>query len=99
METPGDGVDQNCNGVDNCFVATAAFGTPMDPRIDVLRTFRDRVLLATGPGRRFVDLYYAYSPPIAQFIRPRPGLRTIVRIGLGPVIGLATVVLTLIPWA
>ncbi len=92
----GDGIDQNCNGRDGCFVATAAFGTPMHPKIDLLREFRDRVLMKSAPGRRFVDLYYAHSPPVAEFIRARPALRKIVRIGLGPVIGLAALVLAVI---
>jgi len=34
----------------------------------VLRKFRDNVLLQSRPGTAFVDFYYKYSPPIADFI-------------------------------
>lgn len=66
---------------DYCFIATAAYGTPAAEEIDVLREFRDDVLLQCGPGRAFVELYYEYSPPVANFIAEREWLRTAVREG------------------
>jgi len=41
-----------------CFVATAAFGSPMARQVQWLRAFRDRILLSTGVGRGFVNWYY-----------------------------------------
>ena len=66
---------------DYCFIATAAYGTPAAQEIDILRGFRDEVLLECGPGRAFVDFYYANSPPVADFIAEREWLRAVVREG------------------
>ena len=62
-----------------CFIATAAYGTPTATQIDVLREFRDIVLLESIPGSLFVSLYYQFSPPVADFIAGNQLLRTVVR--------------------
>jgi uncharacterized repeat protein (TIGR02543 family) len=62
-----------------CFIATAAYGTPTAEQIDVLREFRDVVLLKSTVGSQFVTLYYQFSPPIADFIAGNELLRTLVR--------------------
>ena len=61
-----------------CFIATAVYGRD-DKVIRYLRAFRDRVLMQNDLGRKFVDLYYEYSPPIAKIILDMPILREIVR--------------------
>jgi hypothetical protein len=62
-----------------CFIATAAYGTPTAEQIDVLREFRDVVLLKSTVGSHFVALYYRLSPPIADFIARSDLSGTLVR--------------------
>ncbi len=62
-----------------CFIATAAYGTPTAKQLDVLREFRDDVLLKSTVGSRLVDFYYRTSPPIADFISKHGVVRTLVR--------------------
>jgi len=74
-------------GGGGCFIATAAFGSYMEPHVRVLRSFRDVCLQTSGPGRAFVRWYYATSPPIADTIRKSETLRAGVRLALIPLIG------------
>ncbi len=69
-----------------CFIATAAFGSPMQPQVELLRKFRNQVLLPSQWGRQFVKFYYQNSPPVAQFISENEFLRAAVRVALWPVI-------------
>jgi hypothetical protein len=62
-----------------CFIATAAYGTPAAEQIDVLREFRDAVLLNNSLGSLFVEMYYRLSPPVADFIAGNEVARTVVR--------------------
>jgi hypothetical protein len=67
-----------------CFIATAAYGTPHADEIDVLREFRDDVLLQSRLGSAFVRAYYRYSPAIASWIckserRQRMTRRLVIR--------------------
>jgi len=74
----------------DCFIATAAFGTGLQGKIDVLRDFRDSVLLQHPAGRAFVNAYYTYGPPVADAVAERPWLKGWVRFFLLPVIGIAS---------
>jgi hypothetical protein len=83
-----------------CFIATAAYGSYLDPHVQVLRDFRDRWLLSditlhvmdhkitipNTPGKAFVCFYYKYSPPIAEFIREHDVLQAVVRWLLTPIV-------------
>lgn len=69
-----------------CFIATAAYGSYLDPNVHVLREFRDNYLLTNAPGRAFVDWYYEYSPPVAEFISQHEIIRFAVRFMLTPVV-------------
>jgi hypothetical protein len=75
-----------------CFIATAAYGTDTAQQLDVLRAFRDQVLLKDPLGSRFVSLYYKTSPPIADYLAQHNLLRTVVREALlDPVVALTRV--------
>jgi hypothetical protein len=76
-----------------CFIATAAYGSYAEGHVITLRSFRDQYLLLHGLGKSVVNLYYRYSPPLADFIREKGHLRSIARMGLSPLVG-ASMVLT-----
>lgn len=73
-------------GGGGCFIATAAFGSYLHPKVQILRDFRDNHLLTNEPGRRFVSLYYNLSPPYADFISRHETLRLLVRLVMTPII-------------
>jgi len=85
-----DGVkdDDDCEIFCNelCFIATAAYGSPMDAHVISLRRFRDQVLMQFGAGRAFVAAYYRFSPPIAEWISSSEPLRAATRAALWPLV-------------
>lgn len=81
-------------GGGGCFIATAAFGTPLEKHVRILREFRDRCLLKTSAGKSFVEFYYEVSPPVAAKISRNEGLRFLTRCGLMPFVGMAYLMVT-----
>jgi len=72
-----------------CFIATAAYGSAMHEDVDTLRDFRDQHLITNSLGGKFVELYYRYSPPAAEFISDKPALRAVMRFLLKPLVWLS----------
>lgn len=71
---------------EGCFIATAAYGSYLDPHVWALRNFRDNVLRQTSWGSWFVNAYYENSPPIAAFIARYDSLRLLTRLLLTPLV-------------
>ena len=69
-----------------CFIATAAYGSPLHPYVQTLRDFRDRYLVSNKLGRKVVDLYYKYSPTAADWIAKHRALKIAVQINLKPLV-------------
>jgi uncharacterized repeat protein (TIGR01451 family) len=69
-----------------CFIATAAFGSPLEPHVRALRQFRDRYLQRTELGRAFIRFYYRHSPPLATVIAQHAWLRFVARMLLTPLV-------------
>jgi hypothetical protein len=81
-------------GGGGCFIATAAFGSPMEHHVQILRDFRDSYLLNYKMGQKFVNFYYQTSPQVADTISESQTLRLLTRWFLMPVIGTAYLTIT-----
>jgi hypothetical protein len=82
-----------------CFIATAAYGSQMEPQVELLRQFRNRVLSKFSLGKQFIRFYYKNSPPLAAFIAEHDTLRSITRGLLWPIILFADISLQWGAWA
>ncbi len=71
----------------NCFIATAAYGTSFNDKLETFREFRFKRLLPHAWGRSFVKAYYHYGPIAARYIQDKPMLRAATRLSLWPAYG------------
>jgi len=73
-----------------CLIATAAYGSELSPQVQLLREIRDNQLMNTESGTAFMsgfnELYYSFSPIIADMERESPIFKEIVKVGLTPMI-------------
>jgi len=81
-----DYYDESYDSSTGCFIATAAFGSTLEPHVVALRQFRDKYLKRTALGRAFIRFYYRQSPPIAAAIARHESLRLLTRILLAPLV-------------
>ncbi len=85
IRTRGRSLAQAPSSTD-CFIATAAWGTPMADEVQWLREFRDKILCKSAWGRGFINLYYFTSPPIAWCLSKTEWGKAIVRWLLQPIV-------------
>jgi hypothetical protein len=71
-----------------CFIATAAYGSPIHPFVRILQEFRDKYLIPSKLGRKLVSFYYEHSPQVAAVIAKHKELRVAVCILLVPAVAL-----------
>ena len=73
-----------------CLIATAAYGSEMSPQVQLLREIRDNQLMNTEAGTAFMsgfnEMYYSFSPTIADMERESPMFKEIVKVGLTPML-------------
>ena len=79
--------DQNGGG---CLIATAAFGSELSPQVQQLRETRDNVVLNTNSGVSFMigfnQLYYSFSPTIADLERENPFFKETIKMIITPML-------------
>ena len=73
-----------------CLIATAAFGSEMAPQVQFLREIRDNTVLQTESGSAFMtgfnQLYYSFSPTIADYERENAAFKETVKIAITPML-------------
>ena len=73
-----------------CLIATATFGSELAPQVQQLRELRDNTIQKTNSGMAFMttfnQVYYSFSPAIADFERENPIFREAVKISLTPLL-------------
>ena len=73
-----------------CLIATATYGSELAPQVQQLRELRDNQLLNTKSGTAFMgtfnDIYYSFSPIIADYERENPLFKETVKIAITPMI-------------
>jgi len=98
FHTPGPGGGEGImSSFGYCFIATASFGSPLHPYVEVLQDFRDTYLMPSEFGRKIVGFYYRYSPFMANIIAKNKALKVMVRINLLPIIVISYATLHLGP--
>ena len=87
QETPTEPPQDNGGG---CLIATATYGSEMATQVQQLREIRDNQLLNTKSGKSFVnsfnDVYYSFSPIVADYERENPVFREAVKLAITPMI-------------
>jgi len=88
VQVPAEDVSENEGG--GCLIATATYGSELATQVQQLRELRDNKLLKTESGSAFMqgfnDLYYSFSPQIADYERENPIFKETVKLALTPMI-------------
>ena len=77
-------------GGGGCLIATAAYGSELAPQVQFLREIRDNTVMSTSAGASFMtgfnQLYYSFSPTIADYERENPMFQEAVRAFITPMV-------------
>ena len=88
-QTSKEALDNDNEG-GGCLIATATFGSELAPQVQQLRELRDNTLLTTKSGTAFMSgfnqLYYSFSPTVADMERENPIFKETVKIILTPML-------------
>ena len=90
VEEPVVATQESTEEGGGCLIATAAYGSELAPQVQMLREIRDNQLMNTESGSAFMttfnELYYSFSPYIADMERESPVFKEIVKAGLTPML-------------
>ena len=83
-------IQENNNEGGGCLIATAAFGSEMSPQVQQLREIRDNIVMQTSSGKSFMtgfnQIYYSFSPQIADYERENLIFKEAVKVTLTPML-------------
>ncbi len=86
MEEKQVNSDDNSGG--GCLIATATYGSELAPEVQKLRELRDNSILSTISGTSFMstfnEIYYSFSPVIADYERENPVFKEMVKVAITP---------------
>ena len=84
------GTDNSSKEGGGCLIATATYGSEMAIEVQQLRELRDNQLLQTESGTAFMgtfnDIYYSFSPIIADYERENPLFKEAVKLAITPLL-------------
>ncbi|MBT8242320.1 MAG: peptidylprolyl isomerase [Nitrosopumilus sp.] len=88
--TPESTSDEIPSEVGGCLIATATFGSELAPQVQQLRELRDNTILSTESGTAFMtgfnQIYYSFSPTIANLEREHPLFKEVVKLSITPML-------------
>ena len=76
----------NFTKLSGCFVATAAYGTAMEPQVQALRVARDALRARSATFATATDIYYRSGPVAAAVVGRSEAARAVVRRLLAPIV-------------
>ena len=79
--------NKQAQGGGGCYIATMVFGDYDAAEVIVLREFRDNVLTKSSIGRKFITLYYKYSPKLVEKYKDNRKVNDVIRKILNRFIG------------
>ena len=86
----GSSYYENTSEGGGCLIATATFGSEMSPQVQQLRELRDNVVMQTASGHTFMtgfnQIYYSFSPYVADFERENVVFKQTVKVALTPML-------------